>query len=145
MANGNSVVLVGNLTDDPELRFTPNGQALAKFTLAVNRRWQNRATSEWQEETSFIRCACWGEQAERIAESLHKGTRAIVTGRLQENKWETSDGQKRSTLEIQVDECGPSLRWATAEVTKAQRSGDGELTAVAPREEGGPGAEDDAF
>lgn len=146
MANGNTVVLVGNLTDDPELRFTSSGQALAKFTLAVNRRWQNRSTNEWQEDTSFIRCTCWGEQAERIAESLQKGARTIVTGRLQENKWETKEGEKRSTIEINVDECGPSLKWATATVTKAQRKGGGDGDwAGPPQGAGGDAGDDEPF
>jgi single-strand DNA-binding protein len=122
--NGNSVTLVGNITDDPELRFTPSGQALAKFSLAVNRRWQDRSSNEWQEETSFFQCSCWREMAENVAESLKKGTRVIVHGRLQQRRWETPDGDKRSTIDISVDEIGPSLRWATASVERNARKGD---------------------
>lgn len=122
--NGNSVTLVGNIVDDPELRFTPAGQAMAKFRIAVNRRWQDRSTNEWQEETSFFGCTCWREQAENVAESLKKGARVIVTGRLQQRNWETPEGEKRSVVEIQVDEAGPSLRWATASVERNARKDD---------------------
>ncbi len=122
--NGNSVTVVGNITDDPELRFTAGGQAMAKFTIAVNRRWQNRQTQEWQEETSFFDCTCWREQAENVAESLKKGARVLVTGRLQQRRWETPEGDKRSTIGIEVDEVGPSLRWATASVERNARRGD---------------------
>lgn len=121
MANGNNVMLVGNITDDPELRFTSGGQAMAKFSIAVNRRWQDKSSGQWQEETDFFRCTAWREQAENIAESLQKGTRIIVTGRLQQRSWETPEGDKRSAVDIQVDEVGPSLRWATAQVSKNPR------------------------
>ena len=122
--NGNTVVLVGNIVDDPELRFTPGGQAMAKFRIAVNRRWQDRSSNEWQEETSFFGCTCWREQAENVAESLKKGTRVLVTGRLQQRQWETPEGEKRSVVEVQVDEVGPSLRWATASIERNARRGD---------------------
>lgn len=122
MATNNSVTLVGNLVDDPELRFTPSGVAMAKIRFAVNRRWQDQS-GEWQEETSFFTGTCWREAAENVAESLAKGTRVIVTGRLQQRQWETQEGEKRSVVEIQIDEVGPSLRWATASVTKAPRGG----------------------
>lgn len=117
----NNVTLIGNLVDDPELRFTPSGVAMAKIRLAVNRRWQR--DGEWQEETSFFTGTVWREQAESAAESLQKGARVIVTGRLEQRSWETEQGDKRSVVEIQVDEIGPSLRWATASVNKTQRSG----------------------
>jgi single-strand DNA-binding protein len=119
----NHVTLIGNLVDDPELRFTPSGVALAKIRFAVNRRYQNR-DGEWQEETSFFSGTLWRDAAENAAESLQKGMRVIVTGRLEQRTWETQEGDKRSVVEIQVDEMGPSLRWATASVTKSPRSGD---------------------
>jgi len=118
----NNVTLIGNLVEDPELRFTPSGVALAKIRLAVNRRWQK--DGQWQEDTSFFGGTVWREQAETVAESLQKGTRVIVTGRLEQRSWETDQGEKRSVVEIQIDEIGPSLRWATATVNKTQRSDD---------------------
>ena len=125
MANGNSVTLVGNLTRDPELRFTPSGQATANFGLAVNRRWQNRQSGDWEEATSFFNIVAWREMAENASESLQKGSRVIVTGRLEQRSWETQDGDKRSVVEVVADEIGPSLRWATAKVEKNERkSGD---------------------
>ena len=130
MANGNVVTLVGNITRDPELRFTNTGQATSSFGLAVNRRWQNRQTQEWEEATSFFDVVCWREMAENAAESLSKGARVIVTGRLEQRSWETPDGDKRSKVEVVADEIGPSIRWATAQVTKNERRGPGE---------GGPG------
>lgn len=123
MSNGNTVTVVGNITRDPELRFTPSGQANATFGLAVNRRWQNRQTSEWEEATSFFNVVCWRDMAENAAESLAKGSRVIVTGRLEQRSWETDNGEKRSVVEIVADEIGPSLRWATAQVTKSERRG----------------------
>ena len=121
MSNGNSVTLVGNITRDPELRFTPSGQATASFGLAVNRRWQNRQTNDWEEATSFFNVVCWREKAENASESLAKGSRVIVTGRLEQRSWETQEGDKRSIIEVVADEIGPSLRWATAEVKKTER------------------------
>ena len=118
----NNVTLIGNLVDDPELRFTPSGVAMAKIRLAVNRRWRGQ-DGEWQEDTSFFTGTCWREQAEQVAESLQKGARVIVTGRLQQRSWETEQGDKRSVVEVQIDEIGPSLRWATAAVNKTQRQG----------------------
>ena len=118
----NAVTLVGNLVDDPELRFTPSGVALAKVRFAVNRRWRDR-NDEWQEETSFFGGTCWREMAESVAESLQKGSRVIVTGQLEQRSWETQDGDKRSIIEVRIDEIGPSLRWATATVTRTSRSG----------------------
>jgi single-strand DNA-binding protein len=118
----NNVTLIGNLVDDPELRFTPSGVAMAKIRLAVNRRWRGN-DGEWQEDTSFFTGTVWREQAESAAESLQKGARVIVTGRLEQRSWETPEGDKRSVVEIQIDEIGPSLRWATATVNKTQRSG----------------------
>jgi single-strand DNA-binding protein len=123
MANGNNVTVVGNATRDPELRFTNSGQAVATFGLAVNRRWQNRQTQEWEESVSFFDITCWAQLAENVAESVQKGSRVLVTGRLDQRSWETQDGEKRSKIEIIADEVGPSLRWATAQVTKNERRG----------------------
>ncbi|MGH8988362.1 MAG: single-stranded DNA-binding protein [Acidimicrobiales bacterium] len=121
----NSVTLVGNVTRDPELRFTNTGQPTASFGLAVNRRWQNRQTQEWEEQTSFIDVVCWREMAENVSESLAKGSRIVVCGRLEQRSWETPDGDRRSKIEVVADEIGPSLRWATAQVTKNERRGPG--------------------
>jgi single-strand DNA-binding protein len=126
MANGNVVTLVGNITRDPELRFTNTGQATSSFGLAVNRRWQNRQTQEWEEATSFFDVVCWREMAENAAESLSRGSRVIVTGRLEQRSWETPDGDKRSKVEVVADEIGPSIRWATAQITKNERRTPGE-------------------
>jgi single-strand DNA-binding protein len=126
MANGNSVTVVGNVTRDPELRFTATGQATASFGLAVNRRWQNRQTNDWEEAVSFFDVVCWREMAENASESLTKGARVIVTGRLEQRSWETDNGEKRSKIEVVADEIGPSLRWATAQVVRNQRKGPGE-------------------
>jgi single-strand DNA-binding protein len=121
MSNGNSVTLVGNITRDPELRFTPSGQATASFGLAVNRRWQNRQTQEWEEATSFFDVVCWRELAENAAQSLTKGTRVLVSGRLDQRSWETSEREKRSKIEITADEVAPSLRYATCQITRNER------------------------
>jgi single-strand DNA-binding protein len=123
MSSGNSVHVVGNITRDPELRFTPTGQARASFGLAVNRRWQNRQTQEWEEQTSFFDVTCWGDLGDNVSESLSKGARVMVIGRLEQRSWETDQGEKRSRVEIIADEVGPSLRWATAQVTKTDRRG----------------------
>ena len=127
MANGNSVTIVGNLTRDPELRYTPSGQANASFGVAVNRRWQNRQTNEWEERVSFFNVVCWREMADNVAESLAKGARVVVTGRLEQRSWETDNGEKRSVVEVVADEIGPSLRWATAQITRNERRGGGDL------------------
>jgi single-strand DNA-binding protein len=121
MSNGNSVTVVGNLTRDPELRFTPSGQARAVMGVAVSRRWQNRQTSEWEEQTSFFNVVCWGDLADNVSESLAKGARVLVTGRLEQRSWETQEGEKRSTVEIIADDIAPSLRWATAKVERTER------------------------
>ena len=140
----NSVTLVGNLVEDPELRFTPSGVAMARLRFAVNRRWRGR-NDEWQEETSFFGGTVWRDLAENVAESLQKGARVIVTGSLEQRSWETQEGEKRSVVEIRIDEVGPSLRWATASVTRTPRSeswdggGGGGSAAVPPA----PVAKDD--
>jgi single-strand DNA-binding protein len=138
--SGNSVTLVGNVTRDPELRYTASGQAMAKFGLAVNRRWQNRQTQAWEEATSFFDIVAWREMAENIGESVQKGARVLVTGRLEQRSWESQEGDKRSTVEVVADEVGPSLRWATASVVKNERrSGDGASGSSSSRPSGDPG------
>ena len=127
MAPGNSVTLVGNCTRDPELRFTSSGQAVATFGLAVNRRWQNRQTNEWEEQVSFFDVTCWQQMAENVAETVTKGTRVVVTGRLDQRSWETQDGDKRSKVEIVADEVAPSLRYATAQVVRNERRDGGDF------------------
>ncbi|GMR02535.1 MAG: single-stranded DNA-binding protein [Acidimicrobiia bacterium] len=122
----NSVTLVGNLVEDPELRFTASGVAMARIRLAVNRRYRDR-NNEWQEDTSFFGGTCWRDVAENVAESLSKGDRVFITGRLEQRNWETNEGEKRSVVEVRIDEVGPSLRWATATVTKTPRTGGGDF------------------
>jgi single-strand DNA-binding protein len=117
----NSVTLIGNLTRDPELRFTTGGRGVASFGLAVNRRYQQNG--EWQEQTSFFNVVCWGDLGENAATSLTKGSRVIVTGRLEQRSWETQENEKRSVVEVVADEVGPSLRWATAQIERTERSG----------------------
>jgi single-strand DNA-binding protein len=121
MSNGNHVSIVGNLTRDPELRFTPSGQATATFGVAVNRRWQNRQTNEWEEATSFFDVVCWAQLAENAAQSLTKGSRVVVSGRLDQRSWETPDHERRSKIEITADEVAPSLRFATVSITRNER------------------------
>jgi single-strand DNA-binding protein len=121
----NTVTLVGNVTRAPELRFTNSGQAVAGFGLAVNRRWQNRQSGEWEEQASFFDVTAWGSLGENAAESLEKGTRVLVTGRLQQRSYETQNGEKRSVVEVVADEIGPSLRWANATITRNERTGTG--------------------
>ena len=120
----NTVTIVGNLTQDPEMRFTPNGVAMVKLSIAVNRRRFNRDSNTWEDgDASFFNATCWRDLAENVSESLRKGTRVMVTGRLEQRSWETQEGDRRSVVEIQVDEIGPSLRWATASVTRIPRGG----------------------
>lgn len=115
-----TVTIVGNVTRDPELRYMTSGTALCTLGLAVNRRWKDR-NGEQQEETSFFDVSCWRDLADNVAESVTKGQRVIVTGRLEQRSWETQEGEKRSKVEVVADEVGPSLRWATAVVQKAER------------------------
>ena len=122
MSSGNSITIVGNITRDPELRYTPSGQANVRLGVAVNRKWQDRNSGEWQEATSFFDVIAWRELAENVNESLKKGARVIVTGRLEQRTWE-QEGNKRSVVEIIADEIAPSLRWATAKVEKTERRG----------------------
>jgi single-strand DNA-binding protein len=122
--NVNTVIVSGNSTREPELRYTPSGQGIASFGIAANRRWQNRQTQEWEEKTSFFDVTCWGDLAEHVAESISKGTRVLVTGRLEQRSWDDKDtGDKRSKIEIVADDVTPSLIYATAEVTKTERKG----------------------
>ncbi len=116
----NTVTLIGNLTRDPELRYTTGGRGIASFGLAVNRRYQ--VNGEWQEQTSFFNVTCWAELGENVAASLTKGSRTIVTGRLEQRSWETQEGEKRSVVEVVADEVGPSLRWAQAQIERNERS-----------------------
>ena len=126
MAGDTTITVIGNLTADPELRFTPSGAAVANFTVASTPRMFDRQTNEWKDgEALFLRCAIWREAAENVAESLTRGSRVIVQGRLKQRSFETREGEKRTVVEVEVDEIGPSLRYATAKVTKASRSGGG--------------------
>ncbi len=126
MAGETVITVVGNLTDDPELRFTPSGAAVANFTVASTPRTLNKQTNEWEDgEAMFLRCSIWRQAAENVAESLQKGARVIVQGRMRARTWETREGEKRTSFEIDVDEIGPSLRWATAKVARAGRSSAG--------------------
>jgi single-strand DNA-binding protein len=126
VAGDTTITVVGNLTADPELRFTPSGAAVANFTVASTPRIYDRQSGEWKDgEALFLRCNIWREAAENVAESLTRGSRVIVTGRLKQRSFETREGEKRTVMEVEVDEIGPSLRYATAKVNKASRSGGG--------------------
>ena len=126
MAGETVITVVGNLTADPELRFTPNGAAVANFTVASTPRTFDRQTNEWKDgEALFLRCSVWREAAENVAESLTKGMRVIVQGRLRARSYDDRDGNRRTSWELDVDEVGPALRFATAKVTRAQRGGGG--------------------
>lgn len=126
MAGDTTITVVGNLTADPELRFTPAGAAVANFTVASTPRTYDRQSGEWKDgEALFLRCSIWREAAENVAESLTRGSRVIVSGRLKQRSFETREGEKRTVVEVEVDEIGPSLRYATAKVNKASRSGAG--------------------
>ncbi|MBM6401287.1 single-stranded DNA-binding protein [Phycicoccus sonneratiae] len=124
MAGDTVITIIGNLTADPELRFTPSGAAVANFTVASTPRQFDRQSNEWKDgETLFMRCSIWRDAAENVAESLHRGTRVLVSGRLKSRSYETKEGEKRTVMELEVDEVGPSLRYASAKVTKAERGG----------------------
>jgi single-strand DNA-binding protein len=152
MAGDTVITIVGNLTADPELRFTPSGAAVANFTVASTPRTFDRQANEWKDnDTLFMRCSAWRDAAENIAESLPRGTRVIVQGRLKMRSYETKEGEKRTVVEMDVDEVGPSLRYASAKVTKAERSnpqqqqdqrqqmGDPWATGGQPQQQGGWG------
>ncbi|MCA0155450.1 MULTISPECIES: single-stranded DNA-binding protein [Tsukamurella] len=126
MAGDTIITVIGNLTADPELRFTPSGAAVANFTVASTPRTFDRNSNEWKDgEALFLRCNIWREAAENVAESLTKGTRVIVSGRLKQRSYDDRDGNKRTVVELEVDEIGPSLRYATAKPTRTQRGGGG--------------------
>ena len=127
MAQGDiNLTIVGNITNDPELRFTPSGAAVASFTVASNSRYLDKTTNEWKDgEPVFMRCSVWRQYAENVAESLTRGTRVIVTGRLKQRSYDNREGQKVTVMEMEVDDVGPALRTATAKVTKVARAGGG--------------------
>jgi single-strand DNA-binding protein len=154
MAGETVLTVIGNLTNDPELRFTPSGAAVANFTVAATPRTFDKTTNEWKDgESLFMRCSVWREAAESVAESLVRGTRVVVVGRLKQRTFETKEGEKRTVVELDVDEVGPSLKYATAKVTKASRSSDGAPRTKAalaasvddPWARGGSGAADAPF
>jgi single-strand DNA-binding protein len=126
----NSTTITGNLTREPEIRYTKEGQATTQLGVAVNRRWQDRTTQEWQEAVSFFDVVCWRDLAENVALSLSKGMRVVVTGRLEQRSWETEEGEHRSKVEITADEVGPSLRFATADVQRTERRSPVDLSEV---------------
>jgi single-strand DNA-binding protein len=126
MAGETIITVVGNLTDDPELRFTPSGAAVANFRIASTPRTFDRQAGEWRDgDPLFLSCSVWRQAAENVAESLQRGMRVVATGRLKQRSYETREGEKRTVVELDVDEVGPSLRYATAKVTRTQRSGGG--------------------
>jgi single-strand DNA-binding protein len=137
-----TTTITGNLTRDPEIRYTRDGQATTSLGVAVNRRWQNRESNEWEETTSFFDVVCWRELAENTALSLTKGTRVVVTGRLEQRSWETEEGDRRFKVEIVADEIGASLRFATADVHKVERR---QLTDDEDSRAGAEAAADDAL
>ena len=126
MAYDNTVTVTGNITRDPELRYTAGGSAVTTFGLAWNRRWQNRQTNETEEQVSFFDVTCWNSLAENVSESLVKGNRVIVSGRMEQRNWETQDGDRRSKIEIIADEVSPRLRWASVEVIRNERRSGGD-------------------
>ena len=128
----NTITVVGNVTRDPELKFLNSGQAALRLAVAVSRRWQNRQTQEWEEKTSFFDVSAYGPMAENAASTLSKGARVVVTGRMEQRSWETESGEKRNAFEIVADEIAPSLRWATAVVTRTPR-GEGGSSSYAER------------
>ena len=132
----NTTTITGNLTREPEIRYTREGQATAQLGVAVNRRWQDRTTHERQESTSYFDVICWRDLAENAALSLTKGMRVVVTGRLEQRTWETEEGEHRSKVEITADEVGPSLRYATADVQRVERRGAGAADETAAQTEG---------
>jgi single-strand DNA-binding protein len=143
MAGETIITLVGNLTDDPELRFTPSGAPVANFRVASTPRTFDRQSGEWRDgDPLFMSCSVWRQMAENVAESLQRGMRVVVTGRLKQRSYETRDGQQRTVVELDVEEIGPSLRYATAKVTKTQRSGGGFGGGGAPAAPAGGGQSD---
>jgi single-strand DNA-binding protein len=147
MAGDTTITVIGNLTDDPELRFTPSGAAVAKFRIASTPRFLDKASGEWKDgEPLFLSCNVWRQVAENVAESLQRGSRVIVSGRLRMRSYETKEGEKRTVIELEVDEIGPSLRYATAKVQRMSRSGGGGYGASGGNNSGGGGfAADDPW
>ncbi len=143
MAGETVITIVGNLTGDPELRFTPSGAAVANFTVASTPRTFDRQSNEWKDgETLFMRCSVWRDAAENVAESLARGTRVIVTGRLKSRSYDTKEGEKRTVIELDVDEVGPSMKYATAKVNKTTRGGSGGGFGGGDGGSGGAGGQD---
>jgi single-strand DNA-binding protein len=124
--DSNSITISGNITRDPEMRYTPSGVSKVTFGVAVNRSWRNQQSQEWEEQTSFFNVVAWRQLAENVGASLTKGSRVVVSGRLEQRSWETESGEKRSIVEIVADDVAPSLRFATAEIHKVERSGPGD-------------------
>jgi single-strand DNA-binding protein len=151
----NSITISGNITRDPEMRYTPSGVSKVSFGVAVNRSWRNQQTQEWEEQTSFFNVVAWRQLAENASATLTKGTRVVVSGRLEQRNWETEAGEKRSIVEIVADDIAPSLRFATAEIHKVERSGPGgdgggggqrrPAPAPAPAAAGGGGGDYDQY
>lgn len=133
MANESHVTIVGNITDDPELRFTSSGNAIATLTVATTPRIYDSQKNEWRDgDASFMRCNIWREQGENVAESLQRGNRVVVTGRLKQSNWETKEGEKRSRIEIDVDEIGASMKFASVTIHRAERASDNDNTEDEP-------------
>ncbi len=132
LSTASTTTITGNLTRDPEIRYTRDGQATTTLGVAVNRRWQNRETEQWEESTSFFDVVTWRELAENVALSLTKGMRVVVSGRLEQRSWETEEGDRRTKVEIVADEVGASLRFATVDVHKVERHHAGDGGPVAP-------------
>jgi single-strand DNA-binding protein len=146
MAGETIITVVGNLTADPELRFTPSGAAVASFTVASTPRTFDKNSNEWKDgDALFLRCSIWRQAAENVAESLQRGMRVVVTGRLQQRSYETREGEKRTVVEMQVDEVGPSLRYATAKVNRTQRGSSGGGGGFGGESGGGSGPADDPW
>ena len=133
-SDANNITISGNITRDPEMRYTPSGISKVTFGVAVNRSWRNQQSQEWEEQTSFFNVVAWRQLAEHASASLTKGSRVVVSGRLEQRSWETDQGEKRSIVEIVADDIAPSLRFATAEIHKVERSGPG-----GPNDGGGGG------
>src|ERR671934_739685 len=132
--DSNNITISGNITREPEMRYTPSGVSKVTFGVAVNRSWRNQQTQEWEEQTSFFNVVAWRQLAENISASLSKGSRVVVSGRLEQRSWETEQGEKRSIVEIVADDVAASLRFATAEIHKVERTGPG-----GPGDSGGGG------
>jgi single-strand DNA-binding protein len=140
MAGDTTITVIGNLTDDPELRFTPSGAAVAKFRVASTPRFLDKTSGEWKDgDPLFLSCTVWRQVAENVAESLQRGARVIVSGRLRQRSYETKEGEKRTVIDLDVDEIGPSLRYATAKVQKMSRSGGGGFGSGGGGSQGGQG------